>query len=254
MLQFITSSWKRLIVLPSSLTSRGLFHGFSPASTKLLMSVLMLLRACIFFLSILVGIIASPCQQKRDTSSLNFFTSDDISSNDESSTLAFATTADADLLSSDNIDPPGVSIFSSSTDGSRPAALNGHASDPDSATGFVLDGEPQAISESLFLGPDSEGFPGQNLLADLPNFGGITDFSFKDLENEKSCPPDGGPTTQSGQEKVPGTTNEINPGKEERTEDERKCPSVGGKQSIALCCISVFEIDKPIQSNCYRRT
>lgn len=227
------------------------------------MSFLLFLRACLFFFSILASATASPCQQKRD-SSPDLFASGDKPLDDGSLTLAFATTPDnAGTLSSDYADP-GVSIFSSSTDGSDPAAVNDliQTPNPDSATGFTSDGGTQGSSGSLFLGADSEGFSGENLVADLPNFGGITDFQFKDPEVENSCPADGTPTTQSGTEKLPQTTletpdetpDEADTDDELTEEDKRKCPSVGGKQPIALCCISRFEYTEKVQKNCQRRT
>ena len=220
------------------------------------MSFLMFLRTSLFFFSILAGAIASPCQRRRDTSSIDFFNSSEESLDDQSSTLAFATITDPNPLSYyADLD---VSIFSNSPDGSSSAALdNGlvQTSDLDSTTGFALDGEPGGSSESLFPEIDSEGFSGEDLVAQLPNFGGITDFSFKDLENEQSCRADEAPSTQSGrEEKVPGTTDETFEFDNSTPEDKRKCPSVNGKQTIALCCFSAFEKNDPIQHNCYRCT
>lgn len=194
------------------------------------MSFVIFLRTCLFSLSILAGVIASPCQQKRD-SSLDLFSSGETLLEDESLTLAFATTSDADFLSPDHADS-NVSIFTSFVDGSSPAT-----------------------SESLFLETDSEGYSGQTLVAEqLPNFGGVTDFSFKELENGKSCPADKAPTTQSGRGKVPDLTNEIFQNDELTPEDKRRCPGAGGRQPIAVCCISVFEPREKVQQNCYRST
>ena len=177
---------------------------------------------------------------------------------DESLILAFATTGDEDFLSPDHADS-NVSIFTSSVDGSSPAIVDGVVQnfDPDSSatTGYALAGGAPATSESLFLGTDSEGYAGQTLVAEqLPNFGGITDFPFKDLENGKLCPADEAPTTQSGREKVPDITNEIFQNVELSPEDKRRCPGAGGRQPIAVCCISVFEEREKVQHNCYRST
>lgn len=219
------------------------------------MSFLICLRASLSFLSILAFVIASPCRQKRDSPALDLFASGETPLEDGSLTLAYATNSDADFLSSDYVDP-NVSLFSSSIDGSSSAAVDGVAQkiDPDSSatTGSALEGGAPANSEPLFLGTDLEGYSEPTLTAQrLPDFGGITDFSFKGLEEEKLCPADKAPTIPSGGEKVPDTTNEIFGNDGLTPEDKRKCP---GSQPIALCCISNFEENEKIQHNCYRRT
>lgn len=235
------------------------FIGFScSASTIPAMSFICFSRTCLIFLSILAFVIASPCQQKRDISSLDLFSSGETPLDDESLTLAYAMTPDADFLSSDDAELNG-SIFSSSIDGSSLAAVDGVAQkiDPDNSatTSSTVDGGASANSESLFPGTDSGVYSGPTLIAEqLPNFGGITDFSFKDLENEKSCPADEVPTTQSGRKKVPDITNEIFQNDDLTPEDKRRCPAAGGKQPVALCCISIFEKGEEMQRNCYRST
>lgn len=257
--QFVIHLENRLEVLLSDFrTLCGSFHTFQPSKHIPAMSFLPFLHTCLFFLSICGSAIASPCQQKRDTSSLDLFSSGEKSLDDESLTLAFATSIDADFFSSDYADS-NVSIFSSSTDESSPAAVDGadQKLDPISAvTGSASDGEARGTSESSFLRTDSEAFSGDgNLVADLPYFGGITDILFKDLENEKSCPADGAPTGQSGgREKIPDTRDETFENDKLTPEDKRRCPSSGGRQPIALCCISIFEENAQIQRQCYRST
>lgn len=220
--------------------------------------------------------IASPCQQKRDAS-LDLFsleTPEDTSPwGEETLPLAFETNSDAEILSlgNNNAADPGVSsIFSSSTvDGTVfPAAVDDddddfiQAIDLDSATNFASfdgSGGTQEVEAPLFLPTtiDSEGLSGgENLVvAQLPDFGGITDFSFKDLENEGSCLKDQPPTTQSEDKKMrlPGTTEEINLQIKITPDDAERCPKVLGRQLIALCCFNT-DSSKPLQVPCSRRT
>lgn len=233
----------------------------SSGDTSSAMSFIYSLRTCLFFLSSLAVVNASPCQQKRDTSSLDLFSAGETPLNDELLTLAYAATPDADFLSSDYTEP-NASIFFSSADGSGSAAVDGVAQEIDpngseTTGGSALNGGAPANSEeSLFLGTDSAGDgSGPTLIAEqLPDFGGITDFSFKD-GNGKSCPADEAPTTtQSGGKKVPDILNEMFQNDDLSPEDKRRCPAAGGRQPIALCCISVFEEMERAQHNCYRST
>ena len=218
------------------------------------MSCVTLLRTGLLFFSILISGEASPCQQKRDAP-LDLFGDDVL--DDGSFTLAFGTSTDGDVLSSEN-SYPGVSIFSNSIDGLGSAAVDSfiQTSNPDSQMDFASDGGNQDVAGLSFSGINLEGVSGEDLLAQLPDFGGITDFSFKDLENgnEKSCPADGNTATQTEQEKFPGLSEQTTMYSDLSPEDKRKCPSINGKQPVALCCFGAYFPEKSIQAGCHRRT
>lgn len=223
----------------------------------------MILRTYLSSFSIvIISVIASPCLRRRDAP-LDLLSSDGSGttpSDDELLTVAYASSTDEDILSSDHSDAD-PSIFFGTTDGSgSAAAVDGfiHTTDSENPINFALEGggSQDASSGILFPGLTSNGASGgDNLMAQLPDFGGITDFSFKNAENEKSCPVDDGtPATEVEPETPSELTDQTTMYSDISPEDRRRCPQVNGMQPVALCCFSPYKGDPgSVQYHCQRR-
>jgi hypothetical protein len=214
-------------------------------------------RTRFLFLSILAAAIASPCQQRRDTSP-DLFGSAPVGDHGVPLTLALAPTSESNTLFSDS-QGSSSSIVSSPVDGFGSAYPDDPTQIPvsDSLTGLAFSDGSQDPSELLFPSGDVEGVfdfdTTENLVAQLPNFGGITEFSFKDPENPNLCPARGSPPTQSDKEKFPGPTGGRSFMERVTEEDKRKCPArPDGAQPVPLCCFSNFEESLLFQRSCWR--
>lgn len=214
------------------------------------------LRTRFLFLPILTTAIAPPCQQKRDTS-LDLFSLEPVGDEDIRLTLAFTPPSEPNILFTDNQDSSS-SIFHSPVDELGPVTLGGSTQIPvsDSTTEFSFSGGTHDVSELLFPSNDPESVfdlgTTENLVAELPHFGGITDFLFKDPEDPNLCRARDSPATQSDKKKLPGPTGGGSSAELLTEQDLRKCPArPDGSQPVPLCCFSAFVEHQLIQYFCW---